>query len=786
MSPDYGPNELVEAPKPHRARNQPAVPATAVFYRRILLVGDTPAFHDQLRAILGYQAALPHRDDAEAAAPDGRLVAATIGYDLDSACLGQEGLAKVCRSLDGGAPYALAFIDTLLPPSWGGAETVGSLWQADPLLQIVICTSGADHGWDEVLERFDADDRLLILKKPFDPAQVRQLASSLTAKRQFTQQAAIKLAALEGVVQEQITELKKANAALKSEIVQHAKVNAELKLAASVFHSTMDGVMISDHAGYILAVNPAFTVITGYSAAEVVGRHVDLRRSNRHDSEFYSQMRAELLRDGRWEGEVWNRRQNGEAYLEWLSIGVVAGDDGRPLRYVSVFNDVTEMRQKDERIRHLAFRDPLTGLPNRAMLLDRLERSLALSPREGEGLGVMFVDLDRFKHINDTLGHEIGDALLQEVARRLTLCLRETDTVARSGGDEFVILLEHVKKLKTFVRVAEKITACLSAPMVLGGHHLHIGASIGIAAFPGDGADAVELMKHADAAMYAAKSAGRGTYRFFQRAMANEAEQHLKLEMSLRSAVSNGELELFYQPKVSLATNAVCGVEALLRWRHPVLGLVSPNNFIPLAEETGMIAALGDWVLEEACRQSRAWRDQGMERLKIAVNVSSRQMQGDGLVERIAELVEKYQISPTDLEIELTESMIMANPEEVSGILARLRATGITIAVDDFGTGYSSLAYLRRLPIDVLKIDSSFVTNADHNEVDAQIVRIIVDLGDVFNLEIVAEGVETASQAEFLKSCGCSITQGFLHSPPLPAAVFRAWLRIRSRLVLAQ
>ena len=293
-------------------------------------------------------------------------------------------------------------------------------------------------------------------------------------------------------------------------------------------------------------------------------------------------------------------------------------------------------------------------------------------------------------------------------------------------------------------------------------------------------------MKHADAAMYATKSAGRGTYRFFQRAMANEAEQHLKLEMSLRSAVSNGELELFYQPKVSLATNAVCGVEALLRWRHPVLGLVSPNNFIPLAEETGMIAALGDWVLEEACRQSRAWRDQGMERLKIAVNVSSRQMQGDGLVERIAELVEKYQISPTDLEIELTESMIMANPEEVSGILARLRATGITIAVDDFGTGYSSLAYLRRLPIDVLKIDSSFVTNADHNEVDAQIVRIIVDLGDVFNLEIVAEGVETASQAEFLKSCGCSITQGFLHSPPLPAAVFRAWLRIRSRLVLAQ
>jgi len=590
----------------------------------------------------------------------------------------------------------------------------------------------------------------------------------------------------EAGAQKQVSELSLESEALKTEIVERARATAELKLAASVFENTMDGVMISDQAGYILSVNPAFTVITGYSAAEVVGRHVDLRRSNRHDTEFYTKMRSELVRDGRWEGEVWNRRQNGEAYLEWLSIGAITGDDGKPVRYVSVFNDVTELRQKDERIRHLAFRDPLTGLPNRAMLLDRLERSLALSPREGEGLGVMIVDLDRFKKINDTLGHEIGDGLLQEVARRLTNCLRETDTVARSGGDEFVILLEHVKKLKVYVRVAEKIAACLAAPMTLGGHVLHIGASIGIAAFPGDGADAVELMKHADAAMYAAKADGRGTYRFFQMAMAQEAARHLQMEMNLRHAVANGELELFYQPQVSLATNAVVGVEALLRWHHPVLGLVLPTSFIPLAEENGMIGALGDWILEEACRQSRAWQDQGLDRIKISVNVSARQLQGDGLVDRIAGLISKHGISPSDLEIELTESMIMANPDEVSGVLARLRETGITVAVDDFGTGYSSLAYLRRLPIDVLKIDRSFVENADTNEDDAQIVRIIVALGEVFKLEIVAEGVETAGQAAFLKSCGCSVTQGFLHSPPLPAALFRAWMRIRSRLVQTQ
>ncbi len=363
-----------------------------------------------------------------------------------------------------------------------------------------------------------------------------------------------------------------------------------------------------------------------------------------------------------------------------------------------------------------------------------------------------------------------------EVARRLGLCLRQSDTVARMGGDEFVILLEHVDEPETYASLAKKIIASLGAPMLLDGHALQISASIGIACFPDDGADAVTLMKHADAAMYAAKSAGRGTYRFFQAAMTEKAGQRLQLEMELRNAVANGELELFYQPRVALDSGAPCGVEALVRWRHPLRGLVPPDDFIPLAEETGIIHELGNWVLEAACRQARAWQEKGLMRIRIAVNISAKQLQEGDLVERIASLTRQYGIAPADLEVELTESVIMANPEEISGIFARLRRLGVTVAVDDFGTGYSSLAYLRRLPIDVLKIDRSFVMNADRDEGDAQIVRIIMALAQALKLDVIAEGVETRGQAEFLASCGCPTAQGYLYARPQPAFLTATWL----------
>jgi len=746
--------------------------------RRILLIDDMPAIHEDFRKVL-VRAAAPELDETEAALFGDETQTEATRFELDSAYQGQEGLAKVCQALQADRPYALAFVDMRMPPGWDGVETIERLWQQDPLLQVVICTAYADRSWEEVLARLDVRDRLLILKKPFDSVEVYQLASALTAKWQMAQDAAFKMAGLEDAVQQRTGELRAANEALQHDIVQRKRNEAELKLAASVFHNTMDGVMIIDPERRVVSVNPAFVGITGYSAEEALGQPSSWLRSERQSSEFYREMWTTLEGQGHWRGELWNRRRDGEAFLSLLNIVMVPDSDGRPERYVCVFHDITEMRRKEERIQHLALHDALTGLPNRVLLHDRLGQAIAGARRDQESLGVMFIDLDRFKAINDSFGHDTGNDLLKEVADRLRKCLRASDTVARMGGDEFVVLLRRVDMPPNYGLVAQKIIASLSMPAMLGGHAMQVGASIGIACYPDDGLDPVELMKHADAAMYAAKAAGRGTYRYFQAAMTEKAVQRLRLEMQLRNAVPNGELELFYQPQVSLDTGVTRSVEALVRWRHPVLGLVPPAEFIPLAEATGIIEDLGDWVLEEACRQSRAWLVQGLERGKIAVNVSARQLQQRGFVERIASLTQQYQISPSDLEIEITESVLMANPEQTSCVLARLRDIGVLVAVDDFGTGYSSLAYLRRLPIDVLKIDRSFVMNADRDEGDAQVVKLIIALGRALKLEIVAEGVETESQAEFLRSCGCNTAQGYLYSRPQPSAQIETWLRER-------
>jgi diguanylate cyclase (GGDEF)-like protein/PAS domain S-box-containing protein len=750
--------------------------------RRILLVDDTSAIHEDFRKILMPQAqGRTALGAVEAAlfADEPTAAAAAASFELDSAYQGQEGLASVQSALQAGLPYAMAFIDMRMPPGWDGVETIARLWQADARLQIVICTAYTDYSWDEVFSRLDIRDRLLILKKPFDAVEVRQLANALTAKWQVTQEAALKLAALEDAVRQRTGELSAANEALRRDIVQRTQAEAELKLTASVFHNTKDGVLILDAARHVVSVNPAFVELTGYSAEQALGQPSSMLRCERQSPEFYRDLWNALEREGHWQGELWVQRRDGEAFLALLKVVMVPGSDGGPERYVGVFHDITEMRRKELHIRHLAFHDALTGLPNRPLLLDRLDQAIASARRDRDPLGLMFIDLDRFKAINDSLGHDAGNSLLKEVADRLSRCLRQADTVARLGGDEFVVLLRRVDMPENYGTVAQRIIASLSMPMTLDGYVVQIGASIGIACFPDDGRDSSELMKHADAAMYAAKAAGRGSYRFFQPSMTDKAMQRLQLEMQLRSAVPNGELELFYQPKVSLDTGVVCGLEALVRWRHPRLGLLPPGEFVPLAEATGIIGALGDWVLEEACRQASAWLAGGLGRIRIAVNISVRQMQRNDLVERIVGLTQQYRIAPSDLEVELTESVLMASPQEIAGVLTRLRDIGVVVGIDDFGTGYSSLAYLRRLPIDLLKIDRSFVSNADRDEGDAQVVKLILALARALKLDVVAEGVETESQAAFLRSCGCSTAQGYLYSRPQPAAKIEEWLRDR-------
>jgi diguanylate cyclase (GGDEF)-like protein/PAS domain S-box-containing protein len=749
--------------------------------RRILVVDDVPAIREDFRKLLSLGPAGCGRT-ADLDAMEATLfgVTATVKaeeFELDFASQGQEALSKVEAALAAGRPYATAFVDMRMPPGWDGVETIERVWQVDPRVQMVICTAYSDHSWAQILQRLDVGDRLLILKKPFDPIEVCQLAATLTAKWQATILADTKMRQLTQVVEDRTAQLRAANQALLEDLAERKRAAAELALGASVFRHALDGIVITGPLGRVMSVNPAFTAITGYQPEEVLGWPVTRLWRRSGTSGSYDIMRNSLARDGRWEGEIRSRKGNGEPLFVRLSVARVREDEVPNARYVCIFNDVTDMRRKDEYIRHLAFHDHLTGLPNQALLFDRINEGITHASGDRAPLGIMYIDLDRFKAVNDSFGHDVGNSLLQEVAARLRGCLRRSDTVARIGGDEFVVLLRRIVDPSGYAALAQKVIAQLSTPVHVAGRDMQVGASIGIACYPDDGSDSIELMKNADAAMYAAKSGGRGAYRFFKAAMTARAEERLQLEMELRAAVRDGDLEMYYQPKVMLPTGAMCGVEALVRWRHRGRGLLSPNAFIALAEETGIIRDLGDWVLAEVFRQSRAWRRSGVGGFRIAVNISAEQLRRDDLVEKIITLASRYSVAPSDIEIELTESGVMADPEAVSEVLGRLRLLGIPIAIDDFGTGYSSLAYLRRLPIDILKIDRSFVANADQGRSDAEIVKTVVALGQALGLTVVAEGVETESQADYLRSCGCPAAQGYLFAEPLPADQMELWLR---------
>jgi diguanylate cyclase (GGDEF)-like protein/PAS domain S-box-containing protein len=563
--------------------------------------------------------------------------------------------------------------------------------------------------------------------------------------------------------------LKRHNAALSEQV---SKGSFDLRLAGNVVENTSEGVMVTDCKARIISVNPAFTEIVGYSAQEAIGNTPRLFRSDHHDAAFYQEIWNRLLSVGHWQGEIWNRRKGGEVFLEWLTINRVLGDTPDDDHFIAVFTDVTEQRRKDERIHHLAFHDPLTGLPNRTLVQDRLQHAIDVARRKHSRTGVMLIDLDRFKAVNDGLGHDVGDMLLKRIAERLTAELRQTDTVARMGGDEFLVILESGVEPEIYAGVAENIIRMISLPVDIQGSTIQVGASVGIAFYPDDGGDVAALIKHADVAMYAAKADGKGGFRFFRPEMTERATQYLHLEMELRQAIVNSELELHYQPKVLLRSGRMDGVEALVRWRHPRRGLVSPADFIPVAEESGLILELGDWVLMEACRQAALW--QGRMGV-IAVNVSARQFDKVDLVERIRELTGRHGIAPSSIQLELTESTVMTNPDHVIELLKRVRELGITVAVDDFGTGYSSLSYLRRLPIDILKIDRSFITNAGVNEEDTQIARTVVALGQALKMAVVAEGVETRAQAELLLAMGCDMGQGYLYASPQSAADLEGW-----------
>ncbi len=612
--------------------NPMSVPAN----RRILVVDDTPAIHQDFRKILSPGAGSDDSLDDTESLLFGTPQVSRLQFQIDSAYQGEEALELVKRAQAEGQPYALVFADMRMPPGWDGLQTIERLWEADPRLQIALCTAFSDYSWETMSERIEFDDQLLILKKPFDTLEIRQMASAMTWKWQLAQDAARKMRSLERTIEERVQELLK--------------------------------------------------------------------------------------------------------------------------------------------VSHLLQYDVLTELPNSMLLGDRLTQAMAQCRRHDRQLAVMFIGMDRFKRINNALGHPVGDEMLKRVARALATVVRESDSVFRYGSDEFVVILGDITDSQQTKGVADKLLTAISTPHPIDGHDLTVTASLGISMYPADGFDAVALIKKAETAMRNVKETGPNDYRFFTEDMNRRARQQQTIESGLRLALQRKEFVLHYQPKIDLRSGKVVGAEALVRWNRPDIGLIYPSDFIPVAEDSGLIVPLSQWVLQEACQQACRWQADGMRPLYLSVNVSTIDFRQRGFVESIARTLKETGLDPTQLELEITESVLMQNVDTTVAILKAVKRLGIRLAIDDFGTGYSSLSYLQKFPVDVLKIDQSFVGDLSIDSNDAKLVSTIISLGKSLNLHIIAEGVETLEQLEFLKAHQCEEAQGYYFSKAVEPQAFALWM----------
>lgn len=555
--------------------------------------------------------------------------------------------------------------------------------------------------------------------------------------------------------------------AIKEDITQQKAAEKQLRLAAAVFDTASEAVMVTDQQNFIQMVNKAFCLITGYEEEEVIGKNPSILKSGRHGQEFYDAMFESIQSTGHWEGEIWNRRKSGEIYPEWLSITQLCDSKGRPERYVSLFSDITKRKRDEQKIRHQANFDSLTGLPNRSLFSDRFSRAIDRAERDKKRVALLFIDLDRFKHINDTLGHPAGDQLLQETAKRLLACVRKSDTVARLGGDEFTVILPDVKEIHNIEDSVIKILDQLSQPYKLEGNNAFVSGSIGVTVYPDDGTSIDNLLRNADSAMYRAKEKGRNGFQFFTLEMDVEAQERRKLEMALHKAVENNEFSINIQPIYDLKDNTIASSEVLLRWVSPDLGPIYPDQFIPMAEESGLIVPIGEWVLITACLEAVKWQDEKGRGPRVGVNFSPRQFQRENVPEMLRRVLLKTGFNPENLTIEITESLLIADDSDILRQLREIRDIGTELAIDDFGTGFSSLSYLKKFPITILKIDRSFIHDITEDADSTSLVKGIITMAKSLQLKVVAEGVETKEQADLLKSFDCDYVQGYYFNKPM-------------------
>jgi diguanylate cyclase (GGDEF)-like protein/PAS domain S-box-containing protein len=671
-------------------------------------------------------------------------------------------------------PPELILLDIRMP-GIDGFEVCRRLKASPELCQVPVIFLSAQHDTDDKVRGF-ALGAVDFIAKPFQAEEILARTDAHVRLGRAQKALAAERASLEERVAERTAELARE--------VEQRRANEEfLRLASKVFEATQDAIVVTDREARIVATNPAFTQISGYGAGEVVGQSAAMLHAGDPDAKSFDLMVQSIVKTGHWSGEILARRKNGDTYPGLLSASVVKDDAGHVINHVAVFMDITERKAEQHLIDFLSNHDALTGLPNRLLARERFDQTLAAARREGRCVAVMCLDLDRFKSINDSYGHDVGDKALQVVSKFLTETVRESDTVTRQGGDEFQIIIADDAQLGATMALAQQILSGLRKDLVIDGQQITVTSSIGIAVSLTDGDSLDELVRNADTALFRAKEIGRDNYAFFTERMDAEIRDKLAIQGQLRGAIARDEFEVHYQPQMCLKTGAMLGAEALLRWDNAVLGKVPPNRFIPLAEEYGLVNSIGEWVLETVCAQIKVWHDQGLGDIKVAVNLAAGQFANDATVPYVESTLRKYGIAPAYLGLEITEGTVMGDPNKAVAALRKLKDIGVSISLDDFGTGYSSLSYLKRFPIDVLKIDKSFVDDVTTNANDAAIALSVISLAHNLNMRVIAEGVETREQVKFLTERGCDEMQGYFYSRPVNAEAFTALLRDHRNLL---